>query len=96
VADAVRTHKTALRLRPNRASLYFHLATISDEHYRGKVPAARHYRRFLEAAEQSRPELRRYAESRLQTLRSTLHMQTGIQSSSRRTSEDDSASDDGE
>ena len=95
VADAVRTYKTALRLRPDKAGLYFHLATVYDEHYRDKTPAARYYRRYLQMAEQPRPELRRYAESRLQTLRSTLHMQTGAQSGTRRAVEDGDASDDG-
>jgi tetratricopeptide (TPR) repeat protein len=75
VADAVRTYKTALRLRPDHAALYFHLATVYDEHYRDKTPAARYYRRFLRVADQPRPELRRYAESRLDTLRPALHMQ---------------------
>lgn len=78
VADAVRTYKTALRLRPDKAALYFHLATVYDEHYRDKTPAARYYRRFLRAADQPRPELRRYAESRLDTLRPTLHMQEEV------------------
>ncbi len=77
VAEALRAYRTALRLRPERAELYFRLATVYDEHYRDKVPAARYYRRFLRASDASLPELRRYAEDRLQTLRPTLHMQKG-------------------
>jgi tetratricopeptide (TPR) repeat protein len=80
VADAVRAYKTALRLRPHRATLYFHLATIYDEHYRDKTPAARYYRRFLRAAEGAPSDFRSYAESRLKTLRPTLHMQKGGES----------------
>jgi len=83
VADAVRTYKTALRLRRDKSTLYFHLATVYDEHYRDKTPAARYYRRFLQSEEQPRPELRRYAESRLDALRPTLHMQEGMPSQDR-------------
>jgi len=75
VTAAVRSYKTALRLRPGRSELYFRLATVYDEHYRDKVPAARYYRRFLRASSASLPELRIYAEDRLDALRPTLHMQ---------------------
>jgi|GEM_PF-2449042 len=75
VSAALEAYKTALRLRPGRAELYFRLATVYDEHYRDKTPAARYYRRFLRATADALPELRRYAESRLDALRPTLHMQ---------------------
>ncbi|WP_103029586.1 tetratricopeptide repeat protein [Salinibacter altiplanensis] len=75
VSAALEAYKTALRLRPGRAELYFRLATVYDEHYRDKVPAARYYRRFLRANEGALPELRRYATSRLEALRTALHMQ---------------------
>ena len=75
VGEAVRAYNTALRLRPERAVLYFRLATVYDEHYRDKKPAARYYRRFLRAADSTDTDLRRYAKSRLETLRPTLHMQ---------------------
>ena len=81
VAAAIEAYKTALRLRPERRELYFRLATVYDEHYRDKAPAARYYRRFLQATEAALPELRRYAESRLETLRPTLHMQQSPSSS---------------
>ncbi len=77
VAAALRSYKTALRLQPERAELYFRLATVYDEAYRDKTPAARYYRRFLRASDSSLPELRTYAEDRLDTLRPTLHMQKG-------------------
>jgi tetratricopeptide (TPR) repeat protein len=95
VASAVRTYKTALRLRPSRAALYFHLATVYDEHYRDKRPAARYYRRFLRAAESPVPELRSYAESRLETLRPTLHMQRAEESRGRAGEERERPSDGG-
>lgn len=75
VSGAVRAYKTAVRLRPQRTELYFRLATVYDEHYEDKAPAARYYRRFLEATEEPLPELRQYAESRLEALRPVLHMQ---------------------
>ena len=75
VTNAVRVYKTALRLQPTRSVLYFHLATVYDEHYRDKSPAARYYHRFLQRVDAPLLELRRYAESRLETLRPTLHMQ---------------------
>lgn len=83
VSEAVHAYRTALRLRPERAALYFHLAAVYDEHYRDKRPAARYYRRFLRVAESDQRRLRSYAESRLKTLRSTLHMQRGAQGRSR-------------
>jgi len=76
VSAAVDAYQTALHLRPERTELYFRLATVYDEHYRDKAPAARYYRHFLRVAD-SLPELRRYAESRLDALRPTLHMQQG-------------------
>jgi tetratricopeptide (TPR) repeat protein len=76
VSAAVEAYKTALRLQPGRAEVYFRLATVYDEHYKDKAPAARYYRRFLETSDASLPELRRYANDRLDTLRPTLHMQT--------------------
>jgi len=79
VAAAVEAYKTALRLQSGRAEVYFRLATVYDEHYRDKTPAARYYRRFLEASDASLPELRRYANDRLDTLRPTLHMQKDAQ-----------------
>jgi tetratricopeptide (TPR) repeat protein len=82
VAAAVDAYKTALHLRPKRRKLYFRLATVYDEHYRDKAPAARYYRRFLRTTEAALPELRRYAESRLDALRPVLHMQRGAPSSS--------------
>ncbi len=75
VSAALEAYKTARRLRPGRAELDFRLATVYDEHYRDKAPAARYYRRFLRAHEGGLPELRRYAMSRLKALRPTLHMQ---------------------
>ncbi|MEF8866326.1 MAG: tetratricopeptide repeat protein [Salinibacter sp.] len=81
VAAAVDAYRTALRLRPERGELYFRLATVYDEHYRDKAPAARYYRRFLQTREAALPELRRYAESRLETLRPILHMQQSPSSS---------------
>ena len=81
VAAAVDAYKTALHLRPERRKLYFRLATVYDEHYRDKAPAARYYRRFLRTTEAALPELRRYAESRLDALRPVLHMQRGAPSS---------------
>ena len=75
VAAAVRSYKTGLRLQPERAELYFRLATVYDESYRDKTPGARYYRRFLRASDSSLPKLRTYAEDRLDTLRPTLHMQ---------------------
>lgn len=75
VSGAVRSYKTAVRLRPGRTELYFRLATVYDEHYEDKAPAARYYRRFLQATEEPLPELRQYAESRLKALRPVLHMQ---------------------
>ncbi|WP_263808517.1 tetratricopeptide repeat protein [Salinibacter sp.] len=81
VAAAVDAYKTALRLRPERGELYFRLATVYDEHYRDKAPAARYYRRFLQTREAALPELRRYATSRLKALRPILHMQQGPASS---------------
>jgi len=77
VSAALEAYKTALRLQPERAEVYFRLATVYDEQYNDKAPAARYYRRFLEASsEASLPELRRYAKERLDTLRPTLHMQS--------------------
>ncbi len=81
VSAALEAYKTARRLRPGRAELDFRLATVYDEHYRDKAPAARYYRRFLRAHEGGLPELRRYAMSRLKALRPTLHMQQGPASS---------------
>ncbi len=81
VSAAIEAYKTALRLRPGRTELYFRLATVYDEHYRDKAPAARYYRRFLQAHEGTLPELRRCATSRLDALRPTLHMQQGPASS---------------
>ncbi len=81
VSAALEAYKTARRLRPGRAELDFRLATVYDEHYRDKAPAARYYRRFLRAYEGGLPELRRYAMSRLKALRPTLHMQQGPASS---------------
>jgi len=75
VSGAVRSYKTAVRLRPRRTELYFRLATVYDEHYEDKAPAARYYRRFLQATEEPLPELRQYAESRLEALQPVLHMQ---------------------
>ena len=75
VSAAIDAYQTALHLRPERTALYFRLATVYDEHYRDKTPAARYYRRFLRATADALPELRRYAESRLDALRPTLHMQ---------------------
>ena len=75
VSGAVEAYKTALRLQPGRVEVYFRLATVYDEHYRDRTPAARYYRRFLEASDASLPELRRYANDRLEALRPTLHMQ---------------------
>jgi tetratricopeptide (TPR) repeat protein len=95
VASAVRAYKTALRLRPSRAALYFHLATVYDKHYRDKKPAARYYRRFLRAAESPMPKLRSYAESRLETLRPTLHMQRAEESRDRTGREREHPSDEG-
>ena len=80
VAEAVNAYRSALRLQPDRATVYFHLAATYDEHYRDKRPAARYYRRFLRVSDDSLPELRRYAENRLDALRSTLHMQKGTRS----------------
>lgn len=79
VSAAVDAFKTALRLRPGRAELCFRLATVYDEHYKDKAPAARYYRRFLQVSDDSLPDLRRYAHERLKALRSTLHMQKGSQ-----------------
>ncbi len=81
VSAALEAYKTARRLRPGRAELYFRLATIYDEHYRDKAPAARYYRRFLRAHEGDLSELRRYAASRLDALRPILHTQQGPASS---------------
>lgn len=75
VSEAVRDHKLALRLRPQRTEVYFHLAAVYDEYYREKKAAARYYRRFLRAADSTQMSLRSYARDRLETLRSTLHMQ---------------------
>jgi cytochrome c-type biogenesis protein CcmH/NrfG len=80
VSAALDAYRTALRLRPERRELYFRLATVYDEHYRDKTPAARYYRRFLRTTEEGLPELRQYAESRLDALRPTLHMQQGASS----------------
>ena len=77
VTEAVEAYKTALRLQPARAPVLFHLATTYDEQYRDKRPAARYYRRFLEVEAGGLPQLRRYAERRLDALRPTLHMQEG-------------------
>jgi tetratricopeptide (TPR) repeat protein len=79
VSGAVEAYKTALRLRPGRTEVYFRLATVYDEHYKEKAPAARYYRRFLETSDASLPELRQYARDRLETLRPTLHMQESPQ-----------------
>lgn len=77
VSAAVEAYKMALRLQPGRTEVYFRLATVYDEQYEDKAPAARYYRRFLEASsETSLPELRRYAKKRLDMLRPTLHMET--------------------
>ncbi|WP_263820833.1 tetratricopeptide repeat protein [Salinibacter sp.] len=81
VSAAIDAYQTALHLRSERTALYFRLATVYDEHYRDKTPAARYYRRFLRAHEGALPELRRYATSRLKALRPTLHMQQGPASS---------------
>lgn len=75
VSDAVRAYKTALRLRPERTDVYFHLANLYDEHYREKETAALYYRQFLRASDSTHESLRTYARDRLETLRSTLHMQ---------------------
>ena len=80
VSAALDAYQTALRLRPERTELYFRLATVYDEHYRDKAPAARYYRRFLRTTGEGLPELRQYAESRLDALRPTLHMQQGASS----------------
>jgi hypothetical protein len=71
----VHAYRTALRLRSERTDVYFHLANLYDEHYREKETAARYYRRFLRASDSTQESLRTYARDRLETLRSTLHMQ---------------------
>lgn len=81
VSAAVRAYRTALRLRSERTDVYFHLANLYDEHYREKETAARHYRRFLRASDSTQESLRTYARDRLETLRSTLHMQEAAVSS---------------
>jgi len=75
VAASVRAYKTALRLRPQRSDVYFHLASLYDEHYEEKKTAAVYYRRFLRESDSTRFRLRTYAQDRLAALRSTLHMQ---------------------
>lgn len=79
VAAAVEAYKTALRLQPDRAEVYFRLATVYDGHYRDNAPAARYYRQFLSISDTSLPELQRYANDRLDALRPALHMQEGSQ-----------------
>jgi len=81
VSAAVRAYRTALRLRPDRTSVYFRLATVYDEYYREKATAARYYRRFLRTSDSTRERLRTYAKDRLETLRTTLHMQEGVSQS---------------
>lgn len=75
VSAAVRAHKMALRLRPERTDVYFHLATVYDAYYREKKTAARYYHRFLQASDSTQMSFRTYAQDRLKTLRATLHMQ---------------------
>ncbi len=75
VRASVRAYKTALRLQPERTDVHFHLATVYDEYYREKQTAARYYRRFLRASDSTQTSLRAYARDRLETLRTTLHMQ---------------------
>lgn len=81
VAAALRAYRTVLRLQPDRTEIYFRLATVYDEHYREKVTAARYYRRFLRVSDSTQTQFRTYAEDRLETLRSTLHMQEEISDS---------------
>lgn len=75
VTEAVQAYKTALRLRPTRTDVYFHLANTYDEHYREKATAARYYRQFLRASDSTHERLQAYAHDRLETLRSVLHME---------------------
>ena len=77
VGAAVQAYKTALRLQPDRTDIYFQLANVYDENYRGKETAARYYRRFLRVSDSTQKGLRTYARDRLDALRPTLHMQEG-------------------
>lgn len=75
IPAAVHDFKTALRVRPQRTDVYFHLATTYDEYYEEKQTAARYYRRFLHESDSTRKQLRTYAKNRLTSLRSVLHME---------------------
>lgn len=76
LSDALDTYRLVLRLQPERKQVYFHLATLYDEHYKDKTVAARYYRRYLEQSTQPAPRLTNYAKRRLNTLTSTLHLQS--------------------
>jgi len=73
--EALDTYRLALRLQPGRTRIYFHLATLYDEHYRDKTVAARYYRRYLRRSSRPAPSFRGYAKRRLDALRPTLHLQ---------------------
>lgn len=72
---ALHDYRTALRLRPERSSLYFRLARLYDSYYEDKTVAARYYEQFLEQNGESNSELREYARRRLNQLRPVLHVQ---------------------
>ena len=85
LGDALAAYRMARRLQPSRTVLLFQLATLYDRYYRDKTVAARYYEQYLAAldttdatdtlATGSRPAA--YAERRLQSLRTILHMQKG-------------------
>lgn len=74
--DALDAYRLVLRLQPERKQVYFHLATLYDEHYKDKTVAARYYRRYLAESTRAAPRLKSYAKRRLNTLMSTLHLQS--------------------
>lgn len=75
VSGSLDAYRMVLSLDPERTEVYFRLATVYDQHYREKTTAAQYYRRFLNESDSTQHELRAYAESRLDALRTTLHME---------------------
>lgn len=76
LTEALHDYRTALRLRPDRADLYFRMATLYDSYYEDKSVAARYYRLFLQRSPAENTKLHAYAHRRLKQLRPVLHFQT--------------------